>query len=155
MDGGDGDVGGADVDDEGGGFAGREGGEHPVAGEVEGRGAPALHGDFDGALAVLARVPAGFGHEEGVFADGFFLLGRVFHLDVLVFGIVEAVGGQFALPVAGQFGCDGVFPEAGGGVPVPHRAVLGHDIVDGYLRRWCVYRIVAKDVLLRRGAGVE
>lgn len=91
VDGCDGDVGGADVDDEAGGFAGCEAGADAGFGEVECRDVKVLEDHFDGAFAVFGGVPGGLGHEEGVFGE----LGR------------EARG-------------DGRAPEEGGGVPVGH-----------------------------------
>lgn len=95
MDGGYGDVGGADVDDEAGGFAGCEACADACFGEVEGGDVEVFEDDFNGAFAVLGGVPGGLGHEEGVL-------------------------GEFGCEAGG----DGGAPEEGGGVPVGDCGVL-------------------------------
>lgn len=91
MDRRDGDVGGADVDDEASGFAGCETGTDASFGEVEGWDVKILKDNFDGSFAVFGGVPGGLGHEEGVFGE----LGR-------------------------KTGGDRRAPKKGGGVPVGH-----------------------------------
>jgi len=160
VDRGDGDGGGTEVDYKGGGLAGceagvergfstredggeirerrngREGmvedlrGADTVAGEPEGRTAPVFHGDFDGFFAVFASVPAGLGHEEGVFFQGLlvgFNAGHVVvHFSVFEIELHQGIAGARVR----ETGCNGVFPDIGGEVPVFHRSIFSHWVPD-------------------------
>ena len=69
--------------------------EDAVPGKPEGRAAPIFDSYLDAFFSIFSRVPAGFGHEERVLAQGFFLLFHYFHHDVFVVRIIETVGSEW------------------------------------------------------------
>lgn len=175
---GDGYIGSSDIDDERRGLSGRKTDrdkdsmlvdtsdgankrcdircKHTVPRQIKRRRTPFLHGDFDGLLARLGRVPAALGHQQWTVGEWLLVGLHALHLSghLPLRDIVEAVHEGVSGLRARQSRRERVFPHFLRHVPVLYDAIPAHGVVDGEARAGRDVDIIAVDELFLSFVGI-
>lgn len=151
---GNGDVRGADIDNESGGFARSKTAKddkavlaerlsfnkypgylrckHATSREVEGRSAPFLHCNLNGLLASLDRVPARLGHQQWTVGERFLIrLQLHFCRKLVIWNVVQAIVKRIARFRASESRGEGVLPHLLCHIPIFDNAILTDWVMDG------------------------